>query len=88
MPRLTPDLSRIICIQKNTAVDEFDPLVYFAHTYNLAELRVLGDCCRGEVHIYDFGGFKMSHFTKMSPMLIKKAAAIFEVRYQTNHMAQ
>lgn len=79
MPKLTPQLCRIMCLQKNPACDEFDPVVYFGHTYNLAELRIVGDYTRNEVHVYDMAGFRLSHFTKVTPMVIRRAACILDV---------
>ncbi|XP_060533762.1 uncharacterized protein LOC132706435 [Cylas formicarius] len=79
LPKLTPTLSRVIVFRlRELDSDKFHPYDFFAHTYNVAEIRLREDMVLTDTLFYDFEGMKLSHFLKLTPIHLKKSSTVFE----------
>lgn len=62
--------------------DLFDPICYFAHILNVAEVRLDHDFLIGEICIWDMRNVSLSHLKKITPVALKKVVMIVEVRHK------
>lgn len=80
MPNLTDDLHRVSIFKLTSAdSDRFDPYLFFAWTLCVAEIRLNEDFCTGDVILCDLSCTGLGHLTKVTPILLKKAATVTEV---------
>lgn len=56
----------------------------FAHSYNIAEIRINEDVTIADILIQDGSNMRMSHVVQMTPMNIKKALTVLEVSAETS----
>ncbi|CAH1132236.1 unnamed protein product [Ceutorhynchus assimilis] len=79
LPKLTPTLSRITVMKfKDTNPEKYHPLNYFAHTYNILEIRVREDMMLTDTLVYDLEGLQFGHLFKLRIGILRKASAILE----------
>ncbi|XP_018561550.1 alpha-tocopherol transfer protein-like [Anoplophora glabripennis] len=79
LPKTTEDGYRVTVIKfVDEDADNFDAYDFFAHTYNIAEIRVQEDIPLSDVIIYDFEFLTMGHILKLTPVVIKKASIVLE----------
>lgn len=79
LPKLTPSLSRITVMKlKNQDPESFNALNYFAHTYNVLEIRIREDMILSDTIVYDMEGLKLGHLLKLGPGTIRKSATVLE----------
>ncbi|EFA04911.1 retinol-binding protein pinta [Tribolium castaneum] len=79
LPQLTDDLYRVTLhklMTKDLAC--FNPLLTFLWHFNLAIVGMIEDCNRGYVLIYDFQNYGLSHVTKITPTMVKRASEIYK----------
>lgn len=81
LPKLTENQMRVTVFQaKDANPEKFDLNNYLGYTFNIAFIRILEDIVNKDIYVYDFEHLKSGHVTKMSPVGIKKAGIIMEVR--------
>lgn len=80
LPLLTPSLSRVTVLKlKDINPGNFDALKFFAHSYNILEIRIREDIVLTDTLIYDLEGIQFGHVTKLHLGAIRKAALVLEV---------
>jgi len=80
LPLLTPSLSRVTVLKlKDFNPENFDALKFFAHSYNILEIRIREDIVLTDTLIYDLEGIQFGHVTKLHLGAIRKAALVLEV---------
>lgn len=82
MPKLTKEGYRITVFKNFLDSEKFDPYCFYAHGFNIAEIRIEEDVCLGEIIIMDYDGFDMGHFMKITPVYVKRTYTVLEV-FQT-----
>ncbi|KAG5894743.1 hypothetical protein JTB14_006162 [Gonioctena quinquepunctata] len=88
LPKATDEGYRVTIIQAfNDNTDNFDIHNFFAHAYNVIEVRFQEDYPTGDVIIYDFTNLRMGHIIQFTPTVMKKTATILERAYN-NHVKQ
>uniref|UniRef100_A0AAR5Q9D2 CRAL-TRIO domain-containing protein n=2 Tax=Dendroctonus ponderosae TaxID=77166 RepID=A0AAR5Q9D2_DENPD len=84
LPKLTPSLSRVTLIKlKDFDPVKFKPLNFFAHTYNIVEIRIREDVLLTDSIIYDMEGCQAKHLMKMRLGLLRNSATILEKVFST-----
>lgn len=58
--------------------DVFDPVAAFGYIYNVVDLRLREDFCKGDHLIYDTTHIKPQHLANCSPLFIKRMVEIVE----------
>ncbi|CAH1107955.1 unnamed protein product [Psylliodes chrysocephalus] len=82
LPKVTKEGYRVSIVKfvddnpKNFQVYDF-----YAHTYNVTEIRLHEDVTVGDILVYDFSGLKVGHFFKLTPVILKKTSIILEKVY-------
>ncbi|XP_044260260.1 clavesin-2-like [Tribolium madens] len=79
LPQLTDDLYRVT-LHKLVTKDLtcFHPLLTFIWHFNLAIVGMIEDCHCGHVLIYDLQNYGLSHVTKITPTMVKRASEIYK----------
>nr|XP_023013370.1 alpha-tocopherol transfer protein-like [Leptinotarsa decemlineata] len=57
---------------------------FFAHTYNLTELRMHEDYPLGDIIVYDFKNVKLGHLTQATPTIMKNTSTILENAFNSH----
>ncbi|CAH1184816.1 unnamed protein product [Phyllotreta striolata] len=82
LPKLTDEGYRVAIVK---FVDDnprnFRVYDFFAHTYNVTEIRLHEDVTAGDILVYDLGNLKVGHFFKLTPVVLKKTSVILEKVY-------
>lgn len=81
LPKLTEDLHRVTVVKPTgTNMDDFNALAYIIRTFNVAEVRLREDYCLSDIQIYDLEGVKVDHLIKFTPITLKRALVVVEVK--------
>ncbi|XP_030759611.1 uncharacterized protein LOC115885009 [Sitophilus oryzae] len=82
LPRLTENLNRIVFVKlKDLDPNKFDAYNFFAHAYNVVEIRIREDVATSDILLYDMEGLTMAHFLKLTPDALKKSGMVLEKVY-------
>ncbi|KAG5886258.1 hypothetical protein JTB14_020821 [Gonioctena quinquepunctata] len=85
MPKTTMEGFRVILFhlpEKN--LKTFNVYNFFAHTYNITEVRLHEDYPIGDIIVYDFKNVKLGHLAQFTPTLMKKTTRILEKAFNSN----
>ncbi|XP_050302175.1 alpha-tocopherol transfer protein-like [Anthonomus grandis grandis] len=79
LPKLTPSLSRVTIMKlKDLDPEKFVALNFFAHSYNIVEIRIREDVVLTDTIVYDMEGIQLSHLLKLRIGAIKKSTTVLE----------
>lgn len=77
---------RVSLFKLRIANNDLIPYHFFAHVYNLAEIRLKEDKMIGEILIYDMANSSPGLLKKISPTLLTKINFVYEVFFKkTNY---
>lgn len=81
LPKLTQDMYRITILKYNDVnPDDSDIDKFCAHFLNnIYEVRLHEDLILGDIYIADYEFVKFGVMAKLSPILLKNVAQVFEV---------
>lgn len=78
LPKQTKDLCRVFMMKIIGAPEDFDTYRLYTHMFNMMEMKAQHDIAVGDVYVVDHQNFNMSHLLKITPVHLKKAAAVLE----------
>ncbi|XP_050501929.1 alpha-tocopherol transfer protein-like [Diabrotica virgifera virgifera] len=78
LPKVTERGYRVVIIKCKESPENFHVCDFFAHTYNVSEIRLNEDVAVGDILVYDFENLKVGHFLKITPVIIKKSTIVLE----------
>ncbi|KAG5886253.1 hypothetical protein JTB14_020816 [Gonioctena quinquepunctata] len=85
LPKATVDGYRVIVFRiPDGNTKTFNVYDFFAHTYNVTEVRLHEDYPLGDVLVYDFKNIKFGHLIQTTPSVLLNNAAIFKKAFNNN----
>lgn len=66
---------------KDVDPEKFNPINYFAHSYNVLEIRIREDMVLTDTLVYDMEGLQLGHIFKLRIGVLRKAATVLEVSF-------
>ncbi|XP_023013369.1 retinol-binding protein pinta [Leptinotarsa decemlineata] len=88
LPKATEEGYRVNVFKIPQENSLYDLIDFWAHTYNIADVRFREDCMYGDIIVYDLKNTKMAHLTQATPTLIKQIATLFQKVFNTNVVQQ
>jgi hypothetical protein len=81
LPRLTNDMYRVLAfkIRNEHLIDKMEPHNVMGLLLNIQELRLKEDVMFGDIVIFDMKGINMGYLSKLTPSILSKFVAIYEV---------